>query len=441
MRKDSILLRIAISTVIILLLIIPLTMIQSLIKERQDNRNTVVKEINESWADSQIVAGPVLSIINNQWTKTQQGKSILKKNKYVLLPEILKIESKVIPEKRYRGIYEVIIYKTEIKMTGMFDFNNLQKIKYEDMLKNAGEEYLSFSLTDLKGIENTIYLKWNGAKKEVNPGLKDREIFSSGFYSDVSVDGSDKKYNFELILNLRGSENLQFIPLGKITEANIISDWNNPSFIGEFLPSSRSLTPNSFNATWKINQFNRNYPQEWNNENYKLYPSAFGVKLLIPVDEYQKTMRTSKYGILIILLTFVSFFMVEIFNKKALHPIQYLLIGLSLVIFYSLLLSLSEYMLFQYSYLISGILVIGLISFYTKNIYSKNKLGLLIGGMLILFYGFMYIILQLQDYSLLLGNIALFIILTGIMFVTRKINWYEVLNSRRNAEENRNILF
>jgi inner membrane protein len=144
-------------------------------------------------------------------------------------------------------------------------------------------------------------------------------------------------------------------------------------------------------------------------------------------------MTTSKYGILIILLTFVSFFMIEIFNKKPLHPIQYLLIGLSQVIFYSLLLALSEYMLFEYSYLISSALVIGLISFYTKNIYSKTSIGLSIGGMLILFYGFMYIILQLQDYSLLLGNLALFLILAGIMFLTRKINWYEVLSNKNIA--------
>ncbi len=142
-------------------------------------------------------------------------------------------------------------------------------------------------------------------------------------------------------------------------------------------------------------------------------------------------MRTSKYGILIILLTFVSFFMIEIFNKKTLHPIQYLLIGLSQVIFYSILLALSEYMLFSYSYLISSLLVIGLISFYTKSIYSKTQLGISIGVMLILFYGFMYTILQLQDYSLLLGNIALFLILAAIMFITRKINWYEILGNRK----------
>ncbi len=212
------------------------------------------------------------------------------------------------------------------------------------------------------------------------------------------------------------------------------SKWNNPSFVGKFLPSSREVTASGFNAKWNVNNFNRNYPQEWYNTKYDLYSSLFGVKLLIPVDEYQKTMRTSKYGIMIILLTFISFFMIEIFNKKMLHPIQYLLIGLALLIFYSILLSLSEYILFQYSYLIAAILVVSLISFYTSNVYTNFKLGLIIGTFLVVFYGFMYIILQMQDYSLLLGNIALFIILAAIMFATRKINWYEVLSSKKDNE-------
>ena len=435
MRKDSIILRIIISAVIIIILIIPLTMIQSLISDRQSYRNEAIAEINKNWAGSQIVAGPILTVISKEWTVNQEGKKILRQNRYYMLPENLNIESEVFPETRYRGIYEVTLYKTDIKITGSFDFTNTQKFKLDDIIKNVTENYLSFNISDSKGIEDNIVLKWNGADREVNPGLKETQIFRNGFISNVDLEKGNKKYNFKVTLHLKGSERLEFIPLGKITEVHMKSNWNNPSFTGEFLPSSRNVTSQGFEAVWKINQFNRNYPQEWQNLTYNLFQSSFGVNLLIPVNEYQKTMRTSKYGIMIILLTFVSFFMIEIFNKKALHPIQYLLIGLSLVIFYSLLLALSEYMLFQYSYLISSILVIALISFYTKSVYAKVNLGLLIGGILILFYGFMYTILQLQDYSLLLGNIALFIILAVIMFATRKINWYEVFGNGKNPEQ------
>ena len=136
------------------------------------------------------------------------------------------------------------------------------------------------------------------------------------------------------------------------------SSWNNPSFEGAFLPLSREITEDGFTAQWKVNYFNRSYPQEWEEKTYDPFPSAFGVKLLVPVDEYQKTMRTSKYGIMIIVLTFLSFFMIELFSKKVIHPIQYLLVGLALIIFYSILLAISEYILFQYSYLISSLLII-----------------------------------------------------------------------------------
>ena len=432
MRKDSVILRIIIISVIIILLLIPLTMIQSLITERQSYRNEAVSEINQSWAGEQTIAGPVLSIISKEFTEKRDGREIIKQDKYHLLPENLNIESEVFPEIRYRGIYLVTLYKAEIKITGNFDFNSLQKFDYDKIAKNSSENYLSFNVTDLKGIEDSIVFKWDGINKEVNPGLKSTEIFKSGFFSNIELDNVKKKYNFEIILHIKGSESLKFIPIGKITEVNMKSNWGNPSFAGDFLPSSRNVTANGFNANWKINQFNRNYPQEWFNTTYELYPSSFGVKLLIPVDEYQTTMRTSKYGIMLILLTFISFFMIEIFNKKALHPIQYLLIGLAMVIFYSLLLALSEYMLFQYSYLISGVLVITLISIYVSSIYSKAKLGTFIGGILSLFYGFMYTILQLQDYSLLLGNIALFLVLSGIMLATRKVNWNEVLRNVNN---------
>ena len=431
MKRDSITIRIVLSIFVIGMLIIPLAMIQSLISERESYRDEVVKDINKSWAAKQVVAGPVLTIINEKWVENGEGKKYLTQNNYHLLPEQLKYEAELIPETRYRGIYEVTLYEANIRISGYFDLDKIKMVKFEDLLVNPVENYLSFSISDLKGIQGNLTFNWNNEKKEVYPGLKTKALFRNGFTTDASINKSEKKYYFDLTIKLKGSENLEFIPLGKTTEVTMKSKWNNPSFTGNFLPSSREVNREGFTAKWSINHFNREYPQEWQNNKYELYPSAFGVKLLVPVDEYQKTMRTSKYGIMIILLTFVSFFMIEIFSKKVLHPIQYLLIGLSLVIFYSILLSLSEYLLFQYSYLFASMLIVCLISLYTTSIYGNYKLGILIGAFLILFYGFMYIILQLQDYSLLLGNVALFIVLATIMYLTRKINWYEVLSSKK----------
>jgi len=433
MKKGSVIVRIIFSIGVIALLLIPLTMIQSLITERQKYRDEVVNEVNKSWATSQVVAGPILTIINERLVENQEGIKYLTRNNYHLLPENIKYEAELIPETRYRGIYDVTLYEANIRISGYFDFNKIKMVKYEELLLNLEENYLSISISDLKGIQENLVFNWNNEKKEVNPGLKTKDIFRNGFTTGVNINKNDKKYNFDLTIKLKGSENLKFIPLGKTTEVSVKSNWNNPSFTGNYLPSSREVNRDGFTAKWNINHFNREYPQEWQNNKYDLYPSAFGVNLLVPVDEYQKTMRTSKYGIMIILLTFVSFFMIELFSKEVLHPIQYLLIGLSLVIFYSILLSLSEYLLFQYSYLSASILVVCLISVYTSNVYSNYKLGMFIGAFLILFYGFMYIILQLQDYSLLLGNIALFIVLATIMYSTRKINWYDVLSSKKSV--------
>jgi inner membrane protein len=434
MGRNSILLRIIFSAGVIILLIIPLTMIQSLITERQKYRDDAVKEISSSWASSQIVAGPVLTLVNEKEQENPAGRKYQSKSNYNLLPENLVYETELFPETRYRGIYEVTLYKAKIHVTGYFDFEKTKIFAEDNKFFNLVDSYISFNISDLRGIQENVAVKWNNEQREVNPGLKSPAVFSSGFTSDVQINKDTKKYYFDMTIQLKGSENLEFLPIGKITDVTMKSKWNNPSFIGKFLPSERDVNENGFTAKWNVNNFNRSYPQEWYNTKVELTPNSFGVKLLIPVDEYQKTMRTSKYGIMIILLTFVSFFMIEIFNKKSLHPIQYLLIGLALVIFYSILLSLSEYIKFQYSYLIASILIVSLISLYTSSVYKNYKLGFIIGSFLVLFYGFMYVILQLQDYSLLLGTIALFIVLAAIMFFTRKINWYEALSSKKDNE-------
>ncbi len=275
-------------------------------------------------------------------------------------------------------------------------------------------------------------LKWNELNHNLIAGLKSNNVLNNGFHSVVPIDEKNNLYSFEMDLLVNGLDNLEFLPIGKTTDVTVKSIWNNPSFAGAYLPTSRKVTETGFTANWTVNYFNRAFPQLWNENAYRVFPSAFGVKLLVPVDEYQKTMRTSKYGIMIIVLTFLSFFMIELFGKKAIHPIQYLLIGLTLIIFYSLLLAISEYLSFDISYLISALLVILLISFYVLSVYKSSRIGAVIFSALAVFYGLMYTILQLQDYSLLAGNIALFVLLASVMFFTRKINWFDVLNPKTN---------
>jgi len=426
MKRESVALRIILIASIIILLVVPLLMVQSLITDRQSYRQEAVNEISKSWAGEQSISGPIITVSQKEERVDSKGNKYFVIESDYFLPEKLKIDVDVVPEKRYKGIYEVMLYKSKVRMNGTF---NLSKLKEKYANEKFYESHISFNISDLRGIQKDAELILDGKKYKLIPGLKDK-IFRNGFYTDLDLNTQNLPQNFEIEIELNGMENLDFVPLGKFTEVNMKSSWDNPSFAGAFLPTSRDITEEGFTAQWKVNYFNRSYPQEWESKTYDPFPSAFGVKLLVPVDEYQKTMRTSKYGIMIIVLTFLSFFMIELFSKKVIHPIQYLLVGLALIIFYSILLAISEYILFQYSYLISSLLIIALIGFYVKSIYQSKQISTIITGMLMMFYGFMYVILQLQDYSLLIGNIALFIILAAIMFFTRKINWFDVFSNK-----------
>lgn len=429
MRKESVTLRIILIAAIIFILLIPLFMIQSLIQERQKYRNEAVREVSKSWAGTQLVSGPVLSVVTLQENKNKDGKIFISKTQTNLLPDILNYDVELIPEKRHRGIYEVMFYRAKIKMNGLFNTTELNKIIAD---KKLNESFVSFNLSDLRGMQKDSHLKWNESDHNLIAGLLSHNVLTNGFHSLVPITASNDQYKFEIELLVNGSDNLEFLPVGKTTNVKVKSSWNNPSFAGSFLPLTRNISDNGFTATWTVNSFNRPFPQQWNDNSYNILNSAFGVKLLIPVDQYQMAMRTSKYGLMIIVLTFLSFFMIELFGKLAIHPIQYLLIGLALVIFYSLLLALSEYISFNLSYLISSLLVISLISVYVKSVYKSFKIGSIIFAALIMFYGFMYTILLLQDYSLLIGNVALFVLLASVMFFTRKINWFDVLNPKAN---------
>lgn len=433
MKHSSLGVRAVLSFVIIIILLIPIFMIQSLINDRQNYRREAVADIYKSWSGEQLVGGPVLTVLADKWIKDEKGIDILTHRTYNLLPDSLSIEAEMVPEKRYRGIYEVVVYQSRLKISADIYADRLKNIIQQDSPAKLTSAFISFNISDPKGINHSVNMAINNKSYEVIPGLKPGDVFINGFHSNIQPIDLAGNLHFDVALQLKGSETLQFLPLGKTTSVNIKSNWNNPGFIGEFLPDARKVEASGFNAVWNVNHFNRQFPQDWiSTKNESPFPqyvfsSKFGVGLLTPVDEYQKNTRTSKYGLIIILLTFISFFLIEIFSKKVIHPIQYLLVGLALIIFYSLLLAISEYLLFQYSYLIASVLTISLISLYVSSIFNGRKYGLMISGLLVLFYGFMFVILQLQDLSLMLGSLALFIILASVMFITRRLNWYNLM--------------
>ena len=255
------------------------------------------------------------------------------------------------------------------------------------------------------------------------PGNQNLYLMESEILQENDVP-KDTSVNFQMKVSINGSSEISFVPIGKTTEAEIISDWATNSFKGNFLPyNENKITENGFDAKWKILDVNRPFPQNFEDELPNLTEYAFGVNFMIPVDEYQKSDRATKYGFLVIGLTFLLFFLIQTLSKIPIHPFQYLMIGLGLVMFYTLLISISEHSSFLKAYVIAGISVILMISLYSKSILNGWKFPIFIGTSLTALYSFIYVIIQLENYALLVGSIGLFLILAGVMFVSRKIEW------------------
>ncbi len=409
----------------ILALLIPAGMIKKLVYERSSLRDSVISEVSYKWGNQQTIAGPIISIPYKSYYK--RDKEIIEEINYAqFLPEELNISGKLNPEIRYRSIYKVVVYNSDLNFKGYFNKPDFSQWKVRDSDIMWEDASLIIRIPDMRGIKDTISIKWNKNSTEVNPGISNQNDNYTGVSAKINFDDSEL-YNFEFNLDLNGSESLYFTPVGKETNVDLISDWTDPGFEGSFLPNNREITEEGFKAMWKVLHLNRSYPQQWLGSSFSIEGSEFGVNLLLPVDHYQKSHRSIKYAIMFISLTFLIFFFTEVLNKKRIHPIQYLLVGLGLSVFYTLLLSLSEQISFNLAYLIASLSIITLITTYSYSMLKSKKLTAIVALVLVVLYVFLFTILELQDFSLLLGSIGLFIALAIVMFLSRKVDWYSNL--------------
>ncbi|MCK5338467.1 MAG: cell envelope integrity protein CreD [Bacteroidales bacterium] len=439
--KYNIFLKIGIILFLILLLLIPTTMIRGLVREREQRQNEAIIEVSSKWGEPQTLTGPFISIPFYRYTMEYVGdfqkEKLVKVIDYMhFLPEELKINGMIEPEHRHRGIYEIVVYDSEILLSGFFKNLDLKQFNVPESDILLDKAVLSLGISDLTGIEEQVSLQFNQETGLFDPGMISNDIIYSGINAPVVLCDDSCSYEFLFELKLKGSQMLYFVPMGKITDVNIESSWANPSFNGAFLPDTHHITDDGFTAGWNILHLNRNFPQSWSGSQYSVDESGFGVYLILPVDKYQKIERSIKYAILFIVFTFLVFFFVEILAKKFIHPIQYTLVGIALIVFFSLLLSITEHLNFDSAYLISTVSVLALISAYIRTILRSSRLTLLIGGILTILYIFIYIILQIQDYALLTGSIGIFIILALVMYFSRKIDWYNIrIDQSKDVEE------
>lgn len=419
---QSVTFKLIIIGLLILVMLVPGAMIRNLISEREQTQLEVISEIGSKWGYGQTLNGPVLSIPYYHYI--EQEEKTYREIRYAhFLPGELEVHADITPEVRYRGIYKTIVYNTVLKVSGSFGFPDTDKLKIEQDLVLLDDAFLQVGITDMRGIQQVLPFEWDQQELEVEPGIPTNDISGSGFHVKISLEEREQ-FDFKFELDLNGSDHLYFVPVGKSSSIQMESSWRHPRFDGAFLPDERAISEEGFEAAWKVLHLNRNYPQSWKGASYQTDESAFGCFLILPVDQYQKTMRSAKYAIMFIALTFMIFFFVEILNRRRIHPVQYLLVGLSISIFYVLLLSLGEQIGFNLSYLVSSLAIIGLITTYAVSIFRQGKPTVILCLCLAMLYAFLFILIQLQDYALLLGSIGLFVAMGLIMYTSRNVDWY-----------------
>lgn len=434
---NSALIKLLVVSLLVVILLIPLSLIGDLIYERESRRDSAIAEVNHVWGHAQLISGPVVTVPYRVMWKDEQDKIHTEIYKAHFLPDRFEVTGTIEPQTRSRGIFDVAVYRVNLSFKGTFpaiDFSDW-KIAQEDIIWE--EASFSMGLTDMRGIRDTLFLKWDQQDIEFKPGVTSTSLFSNGLHLRLPNLNQPQTHAFSFEVSLNGSQRLMFIPVGKKTTVSLNSTWTDPSFQGAFLPVQREITEKGFTAHWEVSHLGRSFPQNWttqenpNSEN--LSNSAFGMSLLIPVDFYKKSQRSVKYGVLFILLTFMTFFLFEVFNPLRIHPMQYMMVGAALCLFYLLLISISEHLDFRIAYLVASVSNIGLITLYTRRALQSTRRAVILGLVLSGLYVYLYILLHLQDYSLIFGSIGLFLILSTVMYITRNVDWYNIQLSSKST--------
>lgn len=428
---------------IMLLLLIPISQITNTVSERENFKSGVIRDIAKHSSESQILTGPILVIPFLKEEKTQKYNKkdelvtiqTTKSGNLYFLPDTLNITSQLTTEERYRGIYSARLYHSNNKIDATYKLPAHYGITENLNDYQFSLPYIAIGISDVRGIESIPAITLNKKELDILPGSK-LKYLGEGVHAKADDLYSDQPQTLTLALplKLQGTSSFSVTPTGRETSVSMTSDWPHPSFNGRFLPSTPTVNNDGFIADWRTSYFSTNYKEIFNscinNANSinceELSEINFGVSLLEPVDLYVKTNRAIKYAILFIVLTFTGFFLFEIMKNLQVHPIQYALVGLSLATFYLLLLSLSEHISFAKSYLIAATACILLISSYLVTVLGNLRRSLSFSGLLALLYVMLYGIISAEDYALLMGTILLFMILGGVMLLTRHLDWYAI---------------
>ena len=410
---------------LIVLLLIPIFMIQNLIDERSELQQQVQVDIAKSSSDEQQVIGP---FIHAQYleTVTVDGKTSEQLMNMTLLPESLNVSSNLATFEKYRGIYKALLYRSQNQFEGRFKTSALAVLA-DKKIKRLN---LILAISDIRGIGQGSHINVNERSYELLPGTQLDQL-PQGIRVELDYETIRKSevLPYQIDLNLQGMRQLSFAPVGKNSSLTMQADWPHPSFVGDYLPIESSITAQDFSASWQTNYFATNLKELFNqclfrNECTLFKQRNMGVNLVDSVNHYLKNYRASNYAILVIVLIFASFFLLEVLRDEPIHPVQYGFVGLALAVFYLLLISLSEHLGFNIAYLLSALASAILLSVYVAGMLKNSKHGgLFLCGVLFI-YSLLYGLLSAEDYALLMGSVLVFVVLSLIMMLTRRVNWY-----------------
>lgn len=417
--------------ILILILFIPLGMIKRVINDRDTIHQSARMEIQRTWGGSQLVAGPVLILPVDVAHVNDRGDRFVNRSELYVLPTRLEVDALVDSEVRYRGIHEVPVYSARIRLYGQFDAIDAVDLGLDTTSIHWADASIAVAVSDARAIAETPDIELNGESVAFSPGGRLVEELPPQIQAplrDILAGDRSESLAFDMELNIKGSESLSFLPLGDTTRASIESPWPSPSFSGAYLPNAREVTDTGFNANWQISSIGRPFPSRWvkgSAAKASTQSSAFGIDLYMPIGIYRLTLRATTYGVLFVVLTFVSYFMFEVIAGLKLHPLQYLMVGSANVIFFLLLVSLAEHIGFGWSYLSSALASSGLIVGYSYSVLGQRVRAMMVGGVLFVLYCFLYMTLKAETYALLAGTIGLWAALALVMYLTRRIDWYE----------------
>lgn len=439
-EKQAMTFKLAWVAFLVLVLLVPIGMVHSVLRERMSRRDAAVAEMTSSWAGEQTIVGPVLVIPYRYKVKTWKEETVngrperLEVEETVVadaffLPDSVEIQGDAEPSILHRGIYDAVVYNAVLDLSGTFsppDFAELD-IAPEDVQWDKAS--VTLAIQDLRGAGEMLTMSFGDATCEFKPGCR-LKGYSSGVTARVPNIPSDGLSDFQMQLKLKGSRGIYFTPIGKHNRVEFSSPWHAPSFQGAYLPAQRSVTNEGFEALWEVSWYGRGYPQQAAergsdcslNANV-LALSRFGVNFIIPLDSYRMVERSIKYGALFIVLIFTAFFIFEVSSELRIHTIQYTLIGAALCLFFLAVLSVSEFLRFLYAYWAGAFASSVLVVLYSLSVLKSGIRTAIVGGLLLVTYTYLYVILQLQDYSLLFGTAGLFVVLAVVMYVTRKTDW------------------